>query len=74
MLTIYSCTEKSAAQMTTMAIKLIEKVSSYKYLGVIITDDLSWSAHIDQITSKARKMIGFIYRQFYAWISQSALL
>ena len=37
----------------------IEKVSSYKYLGVIIMDYLLWSAHIEQIAS---------------WTSCSALL
>ena len=51
--------------------KPIEPVSSYKYLGVIITNDLSWSTHIEQITSK---MIGLIYYQFYTWSSQSGLL
>ena len=40
--------------------KPIEKVS-YKYLGVVITDDLSWSTYIDQLTSKARRIVGLIY-------------
>ena len=41
----------------------IEKVSSYRYLSVTIAD-LLWSTRIDQMTSKVRKIIGLIYRQF----------
>ena len=43
----------------------MEKVTSMKYLGVHISSDLSWSIHIDIITSKARRTLGFIYRKFY---------
>ena len=43
----------------------LELVTSYKYLGVILTCNLSWSQHIQAICSKARKVIGFIYRTFY---------
>ena len=50
------------------------RVSNYKYLGVVISDDLSWSPHIDRITSKARKLLGMLYRQFYQWSSPDALL
>ena len=39
----------------------MEKVTCLKYLGVLISSDLSWSAHIDQIASKARRTLGFIY-------------
>ena len=52
----------------------MERVSSYKYLGVTITEDLSWSSHINEITKKARKHIGLLYRQFYAWSTPDALL
>ena len=43
----------------------IEKVSCMKYLGVLISSDLSWSAHIETVVSKARKALGCIYRRFY---------
>ena len=36
-----------------------------KYLGVLISSDLSWSAHIETVVSKARKALGCIYRRFY---------
>ena len=52
----------------------VERVAQYKYLGVTITDDLSWTAHVNIIASKARKLTGLLYRQFYRWSSSPALL
>ena len=43
----------------------LECVQSYKYLGVIITSNLSWSEHIQSICNKSRKLVGLLYRQFY---------
>ena len=42
----------------------IEQVSSFKLLGVTVTQDLSWSAHIGEICSKAKRTIGLLYRLF----------
>ena len=36
-----------------------ESVSSAKYLGVKITDDLEWGQHINEIMSRATKTLGF---------------
>ncbi len=36
----------------------------YRYLGIIITSNLSWSLHIDQTCCKAKRMVGFLYHQF----------
>ena len=52
----------------------MERVSSYKYLGITITEDLSWSTHINEISRKSRKQIGMLYRQFCAWSTPEALL
>ena len=35
-------------------------VSVFKYLGVSISSKMSWSDHIDNICTKARKSLGFI--------------
>ena len=43
----------------------LETVPSFKYLGVLISSDLSWSQHIESVCSKARKILGLIYRRFY---------
>ena len=34
---------------------VIERVVTYKLLGVYISDDLSWNIHIEQIVKKANK-------------------
>ena len=52
----------------------MDRVSSYRYLGVIISEDLSWSPHIEKITSKARRLVGMLYRNFYQWSSPDSLL
>ena len=51
----------------------MEKVNSYKYLGVTLTSDLTWSHHIRNITAKSRRLVGLLYRQFYKWSSLSRL-
>jgi hypothetical protein len=40
----------------------MEKVDCCKYLELLITDNLSWSAHISSICSRAKKILGLIYR------------
>ncbi len=40
----------------------IQQVSSFKYLGVTITEDLSWTAHIDDICRRSRQLLGFLYK------------
>ena len=41
---------------------VINKVNSSKYLGVTITDNLSWSKHISIITNMAHSVRGFLQR------------
>ena len=43
----------------------IQEVNQAKYLGVTITNNLSWSEHIKIITNKANSMIGFLRRNFH---------
>ena len=42
----------------------IEFVSSFKLLGVIVTNNLSWTPHIMFSISKAKRVIGFLFRVF----------
>ena len=34
----------------------------YKYLGVTISQDLNWNKHINNITGKANRTLGFMKR------------
>ena len=52
----------------------LEQVENFKYLGILLSSDLSWSAHIDSICNKARKLIGLLYRRFYADLESDKLL
>ena len=49
---------------------VLESVSSYRYLGVLISSDLSLSNHIRDI---ARKQVGLLYRRFYKHASPATL-
>ena len=49
-------------------------VSSYKYLGVLITSNLMWSSHVANICNKSRRLIGILYRQFYKYSSPDTML
>ena len=51
----------------------LERVDSYKYLGVLLTNDLSWSPHVGNICAKARRVLGLLYRRFYGSTSQNSL-
>ena len=42
----------------------IEKIESYKYLGIYISKDLRWNKTVDQIVGKANRSLGLILRNF----------
>ena len=48
--------------------QLMELVQNYKYLGVVVSSDLSWSKHIQLICVKAKKILGLPYRNFAKYI------
>ena len=53
---------------------VLEQVDSFKYLGVTISNNLKWSIHIGIVCAKARRMLGLIYRHFYANCNSASLL
>ena len=52
---------------------LLELDSSFKYLGVLLSTNLSWSPHILSICRKSKQLIGILYRLFYCHSSPSSL-
>ena len=52
----------------------LEQVQCFKYLGLLLASDLSWSPHIEIACSKARKLLGMIYHRFSEHSSPEILL
>ena len=50
-----------------------DRVYSFKYLGVLLNHDLTWSGHTMMVCNKARKILGLIYRKFYNASSNTLL-
>ncbi len=46
----------------TLHSRVLESVSTAKYLGLTFADNLSWGTHIHNVTSKANKTLGFLRR------------
>jgi len=44
---------------------LWKKIQSYKYLGVLISSNLSWGNHASNICSRAKKHMGMLYHHLY---------
>lgn len=42
----------------------IESVSSYKYLGIYISHNLTWNTHTNYIYNNVSRMLGFLRRNF----------
>ena len=42
--------------------KVLLQVDKTKYLGVIITEDLNWTSHVEYVTGKANKVLGLLRR------------
>ena len=46
----------------TLGVQILEQVNQAKYLGVILSDELNWSPHINSVTTSANSTLGFIQR------------
>lgn len=62
------------AHSLTLNGQALQQVDSYKYLGVLLSRDLSWSPHIDSVCSKARKILGLLYRRLFTSCSPTSTL
>ena len=50
------------------------KVSLYKYLGVLLSSDMKWSSHIEATCSKAKRILGLLYRRFYGLADRRTII
>ena len=68
----YSLT--SGIQSVTIGEQVLERVEHAKMLGVTISNNLTWSKHVDNIVSKAGKRVYMLYQLKRAGISQNDLV
>ncbi len=51
----------------------LERVETFKYLGLLLSTDLSWSRRIDSVCSRAKKILGLLYRQYYSRVDSTTI-
>ena len=61
------CRKRRPANIPVISLEGIplERVETIMYLGVILSSDLSWTPHVESVCTKARKLLGLLYRRFY---------
>ena len=52
----------------------LDEVSSFKYLGIVINNRLTWQDHVDQMFSKINKKLGLLKRIRYCLPLDARLL
>ena len=51
----------------------LELTLTFKYLGLLISSDLSWSGYIHNICSREKRILGLLYRRFYMQSNEQTL-
>ena len=49
----------------------LEMVECYKYLGMIISNDMSWAQQIQAVTCKSKRLLGLLYQKYYMHCNSS---
>ena len=52
----------------------LERVEQFRYLGVIVSSDMSWSPQIQAIACRGKRMLGSIYRKYYKFSHPATML
>ena len=70
--------KKSHYQFTNAELHLngkrLDRVNEVHYLGVTISSDLAWSAHVQFVISNAKRKLGYIFHAFCKQCSTEVLL
>ena len=68
-----SCTSASEFPPVVIGQKCIKLVKDAKLLGVTISSDLTWNAHVSEVTKKAAKRLYFLLQLKRARVPQKDL-
>ena len=44
---------------------MLVSVIKYSYLGILLSNDLKWNSHVNNIVAKANRSLGFVKRNLY---------
>ena len=70
----FSLKKKKSCPKVRFGDKLITQVHSQKHLGIILSEDMKWTLHINYIRSKAYKKIGWLLGKImYLSVEQKSL-
>ena len=64
----------SLPQILTLGGLDLKRAECFKYLGLLLSANLSFSEHIQSTCMKARKILGLLYQKFYSNSDGSTLL
>ena len=64
-ISITNATKKKQCYSYQMNDQPVKTINSSPYLGVTINNELQWNQHIDNISSAANRMLGFLQRTLY---------
>ena len=71
---IFSFKPQSSFPSLSVSGSPLERVFCFTYLGLLFHCSMSWSPHLASLRKRAKKMIGFLFRNFYSGSSPSTLL
>ncbi len=66
-MTIARVERKRLHKLYTLAGVVLSHVQEAKYLGILISDELSWTKHTRMVSSKANSIIGLLHRNVYLY-------
>ena len=64
-MTIARVERKRLHKVYTVEGVVLLHVQEVKYLGILISDDLSWTKHTKMVSSKANSIIGLLHRNLH---------